>query len=234
MFSDTERLAWLLENYPEKGIDVDSKDKNSSYWVKVLSINGESIVYKGKDFFNCIDKALKVDNGEKLANKYSRTYKLFIGDHSCSGHSYYADIAIKTNVSISEIATAYHKACEKSGVNFHKNGICTEAYDSQLSENEITKLNEYGIDPLEFMEEMYDEEYGFEEVDDFALLILSFIKKELDFEYEIIDVPKSIMDKLEKINGLGGVLGSNFRFGYGLYGDGSGPLSNEIYNHFMN
>lgn len=234
MFSDTERLTWLLENYPEKGIDVTSKDKNSSYWIKVLSINGEAIVYKGKDFLNCIDKALKVDNEKKLANKYSQTYRLTIGDYSCDGHSYYADLAIKTNVSISEIAAAYRKSCENSGVNFHENGICTEAYDSQLSEEEIIKLNEYGIDPLEFMEEMYDDEYGFEEVDDFALLILAFIKKELDFEYEIIEVSDSIMEKIEGINGFNGALSPGFGFGYGLYGDGSGPLSSETYNHFMN
>lgn len=156
-------------------------------------------------------------------------YALTIGDWSCDGHSLYRQYAVQTNESLEAIWAAYFKSCQQSRVKFHDGDegdikganyvvVCTEYDDPELTREAEERFRAFGID---LDNERYERsewygKNGFESVENFANLIMDFIKLSLPtMEYEFVEMNIKDVAKLENFNGFWQT-GFNLQFGYGL------------------
>lgn len=156
-------------------------------------------------------------------------YTLTIGDWSCDGHSLYRQYAIQTNETLVSIRDAYFKSCQKSRIKFHnsKDGdidganyvvVCTECDDGELSKEAEERFKAFGInlDDERYQRSMWYGANRFEDIENFAYLLMDFIKQSLpSMKYEFVEMSASEIKKLPNFNGFW-QQGFNLGFGYGL------------------
>lgn len=156
-------------------------------------------------------------------------YALTIGDWSCDGHSLYRQYAIKTSETLENLREAYFKSCQQSRIKFHdgKEGdiaganyvvVCTEANDGELSKEAEERFKAFGInvDDEKYQRSMWYGSNRFEDIENFAYLVMDFIKQSLPtMEYEFVEMSLGDLEKLPSFNGFW-QQGFNLGFGYGL------------------
>lgn len=162
-------------------------------------------------------------------SKDENMYVLTIGDWSCDGHSMYRQYGIKTNESLENLRKAYFDSCNKSGVKFHDEKdydientdyreVCTKSNDGEISKEAELRLVKFGMDmeSERYQRHMWYNKMVFEDVENFAFLVMDFVQKSLpSMDYSLIDLTSKKAEKLNKFNGFW-QNGFNFGFGYGL------------------
>lgn len=138
-----------------------------------------------------------------------------IGDWSDDGHGKCDWFTIKSNFTVEQAREAYFKSVEKSGVDICKEIAC-EYEDNSVSEKFLKVFPEFLEKGLvkhnpDFNDE-YNAEYYIEDLSDLVEIICLFIQKyNLEFRYEILDIPMlPFYGYDEKRRHIG-------YFGYGLF-----------------
>jgi len=160
--------------------------------------------------------------------------RLTIGDWSGDGHEQSESFVYEVNKSVEEIRQAYKDSCKLTGVQFNHNQnysglpehnkyrtdlhVCTEYESGSMSIAAYKKLKSFGLDAYNYsIEEVEEEEECVFDADNFAELIMEFIKLSLpDLTYEEAPFKKSELKTMPAINGWWNP-DLNVQFGYGLF-----------------
>jgi len=153
-------------------------------------------------------------------------FKIIIGDWSGDGHGKSDYFVFRSNYDVKDIQQAYKDSCKLTGVQFNDNEnnytgkdlyrqedrmICVEYEEYHISEFAVDVLKKYNIDTKKFDE--------YVKVDDFADLIMDFIKLSLpNMIYREAYFKRSELKSIPAVNGWGATGDLKYvAFGYGLY-----------------
>ena len=148
----------------------------------------------------------------------SNKINIAIGDWSQDGHNQSENFTYEVNKPVGEMQQAYKDSCKKTEIQFNHNEkyggkikVCTEYEENKIPSDAIKILNDAGIN----MKQYCDKNGYFNNPEDFAELILEFIKLSLpDLAYKQVGYMKR-----EKVPFLNGYWNKslNVQFGYGLF-----------------
>lgn len=152
-------------------------------------------------------------------------FKISIGDWSQDGHNQYVELVYNSNYPVIDMQNAYKASCKKLGIQFNHNEnymgikdgdhygtkrhVCTEYQECEVSRFAVDVLKGAGIAIKKDME-----------AEDFAELILDFIKLSMpeDFEFKEAAFKNSELKDITPLNGWWNKE-LNVQFGYGIMGD---------------